>query len=80
MEAHHIKCVAQKVRRIAEAKEKEEEKKRRIVEEKKKKLEYIQQLWDKVLVENITLLEGTKDSQVAGTKYRENTSENEDRQ
>ena len=72
--------MAQKVRRIAEAKEKEEEKKRRIVEEKKKRLEYIQQLWDKVLVENITLLEGTKDFQVAGTKYRENTSENEDRQ
>jgi len=33
--------MAQKVRKMAEAKEKEEVKKRRIVEEKKKRLEYI---------------------------------------
>ena len=50
MEACCAECVAQKARREAEAKAKKEAKKQRIVE-KKKKLEYIQQLWDKMLKE-----------------------------
>jgi len=40
-------------------------------------LEYIQQLQDKVIVENTTLLEGSEGSQVAGSKHKEVTSENE---
>ena len=48
MEACCAECVAQKARREAEAKAKKEAKKQRIVE-KKKKLEYIQQLQDKML-------------------------------
>ena len=63
-EAHHVEHVAQKARREAEAKVKEEAKRRRIVEEeeKKKTLEYIQQLWDEVIVENTALLEGAEGS------------------
>jgi len=40
----------------------EETKKWRLVEEEKKKkwMEYLQQLWDKVLADNATLLEGTE--------------------
>ena len=53
--------VAQKARRETEAKAKEEAKKQRIAE-KKKKLEYIQQLWDKVLEEEAALLEEAKGS------------------
>ena len=42
VEACHIECVAQKVRRKTEAKAKKEAKKWRIAKKKKKKLEYIQ--------------------------------------
>ena len=45
-----------------EAKAKEEAKKWRIVEKKKKKLEYIQQLQDKVIAEDTALLEGSEGS------------------
>ena len=38
-------------------------------------LEYLQQLWDKVLAENATLLEGTKEFYIAGSKYKEVTLE-----
>jgi len=48
VEACCAECAAQKARREAEAKAKKEAKKQRIVE-KKKKLEYIQQLRDKML-------------------------------
>ena len=34
-------------------------------------MEYLQQLWNKVLVENITLLGGMEGSQVIGTKCKE---------
>ena len=46
------------------AKKKAEAKKRRIMEKKKKKkmLEYLQQLWDKVLAEDAALLESTERS------------------
>jgi len=42
--ACHIKCAAQKVRKVVKAKTKEESKKRRLAEEenKRKKLEYLQ--------------------------------------
>ena len=61
-EAHHIEHVAQKAR--------EEAKKWRIAEEKekKKKLEYLQQLQNKVLAEDTTLLEDIEESQIAGSK------------
>ena len=69
-----MKHVAQKARREVEAKVKEKAKKRRTAEEKKKKkkmLEYIQRLWDKVIAEDVVLLEGAKRSQVTGFKYKE---------
>ena len=71
MEACYAEHVAQKARREVEAKAKEETKKWRIVKEKKKKLEYIQWLWDKVIVEDTTLLKGSERSQVAESKYKE---------
>ena len=61
----------QKARREVEAKAKEEAKKQKIAEEKKKKLEYIQQLQDKVIVEDAVLLEGSKESQVIRSKCKE---------
>jgi len=55
-----------------EAKVREKAKKRRIVKKMKKKrmLEYFQQLWDKVLSEDATLLEGTERSQIVGSKCK----------
>ena len=58
---HQAEYAAQKAKREVEVKAKEEAKKQRIVEEKEK-LEYIQQLWNKVLEEEATLLEGAKGS------------------
>ena len=78
-EAHCAQCAAQKARREAEAKAKEEAKKQRIAE-KKKKLEYIQQLWNKMLEEEATLLEGAEESQVTGSKCKEITTGDEERQ
>jgi len=56
--------VAQKARKEAEAKIKEEAERRRVVEEKEKKriLEYLQQLQNKVLEKEATLLESAKES------------------
>jgi len=42
-------------------------------------LEYLQQLQDKVLAKNTTLLEGTENFQVIKTKYRKVNSEEEER-
>ena len=44
-----------------------------LVEEKKKKkwLEYLQQLWDEVLVKDAIFLEGTEGSQITGSKCKE---------
>jgi len=77
-----VECVAQKARREAEAKTKEEAKKQRLTEEEKKKkqLEYLQQLQNKVLVEDAALLEGTERSQIMGSKHKEVTSRDEERQ
>jgi len=71
--------VAQKARRKAEAKTREEARRRRVVEEKKKKriLEYFQQLWNKVLEEEATLLEGAEGSQIVGSKYKETSLRND---
>jgi len=67
-EVCHIEYAAQKVQKEAEAKAREEAKKRRIVEKKKKKtLEYLQQLWDEVLVED------AKRSQITESKHKEVT-------
>ena len=74
-----VEHVAQKARREAEAKAKEEAEKQRIAEEKKK-LEYIQQLQDKMLEEEATLLEGAEGSQVAGSKHKEFTTGDEEGQ
>jgi len=78
-EAYYIGHMAQKARREVETKAKEEAKKWRIAEKKKKKLEYIQQLWDKVIVENTILLEGSEGSQVVGSKHKKVTSRDEKR-
>jgi len=43
-------------------------------------LEYLQQLWDKVLAEEAVLLEGAEGSQVIGSKHKEVTSGNEEGQ
>ena len=77
-EAHHAEHAAQKARREAEAKAKEEAKKQKITEEKK--LEYIQQLQDKVLEEETTLLERAEGSQVMGSKRKEVTTRDKEGQ
>ena len=40
-------------------------------------MEYIQRLWNEVIAEDATLLEGSEGSQVAGSKYKEVTSRDE---
>ena len=79
VEAYYAEHVAQKARREVEAKTKEETKKWRIVEEKKK-LEYIQQLQDKVLEEEVALLEGAEGSQVAESKCKKIATRDEEGQ
>ena len=73
MKLRQAKCITQKARREVEAKAKEEAKRQRVAEEEEKKkrmMEYLQQLWDKVLEEEATLLEGAEGSQVAGSKCK----------
>jgi len=54
--------VAQKARKEAEVKVREEAKRKKVVKKKKKKtLDYLQQLLDKILKEEATLLEGTEE-------------------
>jgi len=75
--------VAQKARREAEAKAKEEAKRQRVAEEeerKKRTMEYLQQLWDKVLEEEAALLEGAEGSQVVGSKHKEVAAGGEEKQ
>jgi len=67
-------CAAQKARREVEAKAKEEAERQRVTKEKERKkrtMEYLQQLRDKVLEEEATLLEGAEGSQVMGSKRKE---------
>ena len=79
---HHAECMAQKARKKAKAKVKEEAKRRRVAEEEKKKkrmLEYLQQLWNKVLEEEATLLEDAEEFHIVGSKCKEITSGDEER-
>ena len=73
--------VAQKVRREMETKAKEEAERQRLAEEKKKKkqLEYLQQLWNKVLVEDAALLENTEGFQIIESKHKEVASGDKER-
>ena len=74
---------AQKARREAEAKAKEEAERQRVAEEEKRKkrtMEYLQQLWDEVLEEEATLLEGAEGSQIAWSKYKEVAAGDEEEQ
>lgn len=81
-EAHCVEHAAQKARKETKTKAREKAKKQRIAEEEEKKkwIEYLQQLWDKILVENTVLLEGTGGSQVIGTKCKKVNSEDEEEQ
>ena len=57
---HWAEYAAQKTRKEAKKKVKEEAKRQWVVEEEERKrrmVEYLQQLWDKVLEEEATLLE-----------------------
>ena len=74
---HRAEHVAQKARRKAEAK------RQRVAEEeerKKRTMEYLQRLWDKVLEEEATLLEGAEGSQVAGSKHKKVAAGDEEEQ
>jgi len=75
--------MAQKARREVEAKAKEEAERQKVVEEeerKKRMVEYLQQLWDKVLEKEATLLERAEGSQVAGSKRKEVAAGDEEEQ
>jgi len=74
-----VEHAAQKARWKVKAKTKKEAKKQRLVEEEKKKkqLEYLQQLQDKVLAEDTTLLENAERSQVMRSKCKEVASRDE---
>ena len=75
--------MAQKARRKAEAKAKEEAKRQRVVEEeerKKRTMEYLQWLQDEMLEEEAVLLEGAEESQVMGSKHKEVTTGDKERQ
>ena len=83
VEACRAEHAAQKARREVEAKAKKEAERQRIAEEKKKKkrtMEYLQQLWDKVLKEEATLLEGAEGSQVTGSQGNEVATGDKERQ
>jgi len=78
-EAHYTDCATQKARREIEAKAKEEAEKRRIVEEKKK-LEYIQQLQDKMIEEEDTLLKKAEGFQVVGSGHKKVAARDKEKQ
>jgi len=63
------------------AKAKKEAERQRVMEEeerKKRTREYLQQLHDEVLEEKAILLEGAEGSQIAGSKYKEVTTRDEE--
>ena len=71
---HWVEYMAQKARREVEEKTWKKAKRQRVVEEKERKrrtMEYLQQLWDKVLEEEAALLEGAEGSQIAGSKHKD---------
>ena len=57
-------CAAQKARREAEEKAREKAERQRVAEEERKRrmIEYLQWLWDEMLEEEATLLEGAEGS------------------
>ena len=64
---HQAECMAQKTRREAKEKAKEEAERQRVAEEKERKkriVEYLQQLWNKVIAE------GAEGFQVTRSKHR----------
>jgi len=74
---HWAERMAQKARREVEEKAQEEAERQRVAEEeerKRKMVEYLQQLQDKMLEEEATLLEGAEGFQVAGSKCKEITA------
>ena len=77
VEACHIEHVAQKARKEAKTKAREEAEKQGLAEEedKRKQMEYLQQLQNKVLTEDATLLGGAEEFQIIGSKCKEITLE-----
>jgi len=72
-----------KARREAEKKAWKEAKRQRVVEDKKRKrrtMEYLQQLQNKVLEEEATLLEGADKSQVVRSKCKDITARDKEEQ
>ena len=66
-----------------EEKAQEEAKRQRVAEEeerKKRTIEYLQCLWDKMLEEEATLLEGAEKSQIAGSKCKKITTRDKEEQ
>ena len=66
-------CAAQKTKREAEKKAQKKAERQKVVEEEERKrrtMEYLQQLWDKILEEEVTLLEGAEGSQIMGSKHK----------
>jgi len=64
---------AQKARREVEEKAQEKAKRQKVVEKEERKrrmMMYLQWLWNKVLEEEVTLLEETEGSQVTGSKCK----------
>ena len=62
---HWAEHIAQKTRKEVEAKAREEVERQRVIEEEEKRkrmLEYLQQLWNKVLEEKTALLEDAEGS------------------
>ena len=49
-------------------------------ERKKRTIEYLQQLWNEVLEEEVALLEGAEESQVMGSKHKKVTAGDEEEQ
>ena len=80
---HWAEHTAQKAKKKVEEKAQEEAKRQRVIEEEKRKkriVEYLQQLWDKVLEEEAALLKGAEGSQVVGSKRKEVAAGDEKRQ
>ena len=82
VKACYIEYAAQKVRKAVKAETREKAKKRRLVEKKnkKKQMKYLQRLWDKVLAEDTTFLGGPKGFQAIGSKCKEVTLGNKEKQ
>ena len=71
-EACCVKHAVQKARKVVEAKARKKTKKQRLAKKKDKRkwMEYLQQLWNKVLAEDTTLLESTKGFQTMESKCK----------